>query len=123
VPGFREFWRKAAVALPSNLTIRPSSFIIGDEAPGVPELAAGTSVILASDLGRMAPALEARAEKPVSRERPGVRMDERFDWSCQAYAVNYERHSCALAASPDGRERGCRACWTMPHLRINYTLH
>lgn len=54
--------------------------------------------------------------------------DERFEWSCQTYAIDIHAkgadlsHSCEDAAAPDGKI-GCRMCWTHPQLRVNYTTH
>lgn len=103
-----------------NLVVRPSALRVNDDAPmAIAGTAAGTTAILKSDQREMQPDLQRAAEKPVSA---GGEVDRRFEWSCQAYAVKSEKHSCAVAASPSGR-KGCRVCWTDPSIRINYTLH
>jgi hypothetical protein len=59
------------------------------------------------------------------RKRDAADFDERFDWTCQTYATHGSEDlapSCHDAAGPDGQQ-GCRACWTRPDLRINYTTH
>jgi hypothetical protein len=68
---------------------------------------------------------EVRGKKvPINLPGPQQTWQEgdAYDWDCQTYAVDDEKHTCRHAAAPDGKD-GCRACWQMPDLRINYTLH
>lgn len=42
------------------------------------------------------------------------------DFNCPAYSS--DEHTCESGIGPDGK-RPCRACWTYPHLTINYQPH
>lgn len=52
-----------------------------------------------------------------------------FDVNCPAFDVSDEDgHTCRNGTRPeqaggDGRVKGCRACWRLPALTINYKLH
>jgi len=102
-------WSRIASQLRnSNMVVRPSSYHVDDPAPGA-----------------LAPGWPMGATSVINdHKRHG---DERYDWDCLTYAIKMRgggdlAPSCEDAAAPDGR-RGCRACWTDPHLRINYTTH
>ncbi len=141
----------------SNLVIRPSSFHVNEGPPSREKLGIGwaegsTSYALAQKLwaqessgllqigsrkrvvkvkerdtntGRM-----KTVEKAVSLPSPLAPWAKKlgYDWDCQTYAVDDEKHTCRHALSPeldsDGKNIvGCRACWIRPGQRINYTLH
>lgn len=84
---------------PSNLTVRPSALHFQDEPPVVDGFAAGSTSAY-NDLADIA-------------------IDADFD--CPAYA-GAKAHTCLNGPGPDG-ESACRACWTHPHLSINYAPH
>lgn len=87
---------------PKNLIIRPSSYTINGPAPrDIGPGWAGGSTVFAEDA------------KVGQKD---------FDWDCRAYLTDTQKVTCRDAEAPDG-ERGCRACWKRPDLRINYTLH
>ena len=88
---------------PANLTIRPSALFTNEAPPVVPGMAAGSSVAVA---GRDVKFLE---------DPRGERV-----FNCPAYAQ--DEHSCESGRNPNGK-KGCRACWIMPQLEINYAPH
>lgn len=89
-----------------NLVVRPSSYHINTPAFFQGEIAgaAAGSTVTAKSLIDSAMAAGA------------------FDWNCPAYDSKNEKHSCTSARGPDGAPK-CRACWSMPSLRINYKHH
>lgn len=93
-----------------NLIIRPSAYMV--DRPKGPEFGPGWarwSVVYDS------------TNKPEGG--PFFEGDDApYNWDCQAYAVEDEKHNCRLAKAPDG-EVGCRACWNHPEATINYTKH
>lgn len=103
-------WGVAAVnelnAGDSNLIIRPSSFHVNEEPPR--ELGPGWA--------------KGSTAFHISLKDEGHAAGD-FNWDCQTYAVDDEKHTCRHAMSP-GRQTGCRACWVYGEkLEINYTLH
>lgn len=123
-----------------NMIVRPSSYHVDDPAPGAlaPRWPKGATSVINDHNRGMVPELEQRlASSEAGRIRiretyehnrgEGAGGDERFDWDCQTYAIKMKgggdlAPSCEDATAPDG-QRGCRACWTFPGLRINYTTH
>ena len=141
----------------SNLVIRPSAFHVNEPPPPREKLGIGwaqgsTSYALGQKLwaqdtsglvqigarrrtgnvkelnpktGRMR-TVEKAVTLPAPREPWARKLG--YDWDCQTYAVDDEKHTCRHALSPeigaDGKNLvGCRACWIRPGERINYTLH
>jgi hypothetical protein len=100
IPSWQKFWAEANV--PSNFTIRPSAYHVGDPAPMVQGLSAGTSVLTEDD--------------------SKVSKGEKFDHQCGVYDLKAGNKTCVEAKDPEGRE-GCRACWMRPDLRVNYVAH
>jgi hypothetical protein len=91
-----------------NFIVRPSAFHFGDRAPD--RVAGSTAVGTTSWL-----------KKELSR----AEADGMFDWNCGAYtpdANGVEPKSCEFAVDPEGKKH-CRACWTHPEMRVNYTSH
>jgi hypothetical protein len=104
-----------------NFIIRPSAYGLNQHAPdlsrrrGAPRpsgWAAGSTVYAPA----VVHAIEDGEIAPM------------YEWNCQAYAVA-DGPSCRGAASPPlegyGNESlvGCRACWAMPDVVVNYTAH
>jgi hypothetical protein len=100
LPKFAAWWKQQSI--PPNFTIRPSAYGLGDYAPEAVNLAGGTSVLVPED---------AAASK-----------GEKYDHQCGVYDLRKGNKTCVDALGPDG-ERGCRACWVRPDLRVNYVAH
>jgi hypothetical protein len=113
------YWDRTQV--PSNFSIRPSAYHVGDPAPAPlhPDQPAsagnskGTSVLFPAQ------------SKAVDGNY--------YDHQCQVYALEKGNKRCSSADSPspaldngkyksDG-EPGCRACWVRPDLAVNYVIH
>lgn len=109
---FNKFWRNANI--PSNFVIRPSAYSVGDPAPYIkhesPTGSKGTSVLFEDD----------------ARERMTGKSEfgdgTKFHWQCGVYALEKGNKTCMSAQAPDGKV-GCRACWKMPKMAINYVVH
>lgn len=89
-----------------NLVIRPSAYHINEAPPRNlgPGWAQGSTAF------------------HVSLKDEGAARGE-YNWDCQTYAVDDEKHTCRHAVAPDGQV-GCRACWLYgDELEVNYTLH
>lgn len=87
-----------------NLVIRPSVYHINMPAPPrTPGCAAGSTVTAAGQI-------EANQEQGA------------FEWNCPAYNSANAKHSCSASVAPD-KTVGCRACWVLPDMTINYKLH
>lgn len=101
---FQKFWRDAAAEhrIPPNFVIRPSAYHLGDPAPEVFALSGGTSVLTPSDAA--------------------VSKGTKFDHQCGVYDLARGNKTCVDAIGPDN-QKGCRACWVRPDLRINYVAH
>jgi hypothetical protein len=119
-----------AESVPPNFIIRPSAYAIDEAGPVMgPGWAATTTVLrLTGPSGNrgMMPQLEqyVAALEPGTTPRAGT--DDRYDWDCRAYAADSTKRTCRNAVAPPGSvdgDQGCRACWRLPNLRINYTLH
>jgi hypothetical protein len=105
-----------SIEVPTNFTIRPSAYHVGDPAPpplhptegAGPGNSKGTSVLFPSQ----------------SEAVNGVY----YDHQCQVYALEKGNKTCREAESPskanggDGKA-GCRACWIRPDLAVNYVIH
>jgi hypothetical protein len=95
---------------PPNLIIRPSGYHFDDPAPSVPHMAAGSTSLFAKD--HNTPPHDGKKAK----------------WDCRAYYVGLDAngkeidHSCTEAARPGGGE-GCRMCWLLPKMTVQYTAH
>jgi hypothetical protein len=100
VPKFAQWW--LGQSIPPNFVIRPSAYGIGDYAPAAEPMAKGTSVLVPDD----------------AKESRGVK----YDHQCGVYDLKKGNKTCVDALGPDG-ERGCRACWVRPDLRVNYVAH
>jgi hypothetical protein len=86
-----------------NLIIRPSAYHINTPAlPGGAGYAAGSTVTAKGHIAQ-------------------AKADGAFEWNCPAYD-GAKDHSCTAAKAPNN-EPGCRACWTLPNMTINYKLH
>ena len=115
-------------AEPRNLIIRPSAYEVGDAGPVLGDgWAAATTVIRVGDNAGMAPELEQHVAG-IEHGTPRAGTDPRYDWDCRAYATNDTKATCRKAAAPPGMGdpntgKGCRACWVLPELRVNYSLH
>lgn len=97
----RAFWADLGG---NNLVIRPSVYHINMPAPpALPGYAAGSTVTAAGQIS--------------ANEQAGA-----FEWNCPAYNSANAKHSCTASVSPSG-EKGCRACWVLPEMTINYKLH
>lgn len=141
----------------SNLVIRPSAYHVNEPPPSLDKLGPGwaagsTSYALGQKLwaqdnsGLVQIGSRKRVVKVKQRDPSTGRMKTvqknvslpnplepwakklGYDWDCQTYAVDDEKHTCRHAMSPEldsqGRNLvGCRACWIRPSARINYTLH
>jgi len=87
----------------NNLVIRPSAYHINTAAlPSGPGYAAGSTVTAKGHIEQ-------------------AKADGAFEWNCPAYD-GAQDHSCTAAKAPGGKP-GCRACWTLPDMTINYKLH
>lgn len=114
----------------NNLIIRPSAYEINAAGPCRlgPGWAAPTTVIAAEGNLGMTPELEEYVYSKAQRVDPVMTgPDPRYDWNCQAYAVDDKGHTCRKAVAPPGYGgpdgKGCRACWIAPDASVNYTLH
>jgi hypothetical protein len=114
VPLWVDFWDRTKV--PTNFSIRPSSYHVGDPAPpplhptqdARPGNSKGTSVLFPDQ----SVAVEGRY----------------YDHQCQVYALEKGNKTCAQAMSPTvalggDYKPGCRACWVHPELAVNYVIH
>lgn len=115
---------------PRNFIIRPSAYEVNEAGPVDlgPGWAAATTVISPKQNLGMAPELEEYVFGVSDRVQPTMTgPDPRYDWNCQAYAVDDKNHTCRKAVAPPGYGgpdgKGCRACWLVPSERVNYTLH
>lgn len=110
---FAEHWKR--IDIPTNFIIRASGYHIGDKAP--PKVnkrnAEGTSV-----LGKAEVEQRLQPTKNYANKLDGVKADHQ----CGVYALGSGAKTCTLAQGPNNTA-GCRACWTHPHLRINYAAH
>lgn len=130
VPGGSE-WINEINNPPRNFIIRPSAYEVNEAGPVNlgPGWAAPTTVIKAENNLGMAPALEEYVYSKAQRVAPATTgPDPRYDWNCQAYAVDDKKHTCRKAVAPEGfgaeqTSKGCRACWLLPDVTVNYTLH
>lgn len=104
LPDWANYWTEQwkAGLIPSNFSIRPSGYHVGDPAPMLSGLAAGTSVLTPKD-------------SAVSR-------GEKFDHQCGVYDLKEGNKTCVEALDPTGKP-GCRACWVNPEKRVNYVAH
>lgn len=129
-PGWMDIWRELIrqVGIPhGNFAIRPSAYHTGDPAPGPNDYpwpgdyvfpTSGTTSIYGFDDANQE---LAPVEERIARGEPPS-VDPRYDWPCQTYRLVSDEHNCLDAIAPDG-QRGCRACWLRPELRVNYTTH
>lgn len=112
-----------------NLIIRPSAYEVGDAGPVLGAgWASATTVIRVKDNAGMAPELEQHVASIESKTEPRAGTDDRYDWDCRAYATDDKKATCRKAVAPPGMGdpktgKGCRACWLLPQLRVNYSLH
>lgn len=99
-----EFWPQAKRdgLIPSNFSIRPSAYHVGDRAPMVEGLAAGSSVL----------------DEDTSIATKG----DYYDHQCGVYDLKKGNKRCDEALDPDG-DPGCRACWVHAGKRVNYVIH
>lgn len=88
-----------------NLVIRPSAYHVNEHPPRNlgPGWAAGSTAF----------ALDQKPQGAAAGD---------FQWDCQTYAVDDQKHTCRHAEGFDGAP-GCRACWRAPQAEVNYTLH
>jgi hypothetical protein len=116
---------------PSNLVIRPSAFYVNGHAPRKlgPGWASGSTVVDIKVDGGPPPDWKAHVERVEGHTMPvsGNGPDERFQWSCRAYSSGSTK-TCRSAAAPPGMGdpdtgRGCRVCWIMPDVEVNYHPH
>lgn len=110
---FAEHWKR--IDIPTNFTIRASGYHVGDPAPAKvhPKNAEGTSVLSGEETEQ-----RLRPTKGYANRMDGVKADHQ----CGVYSLGAGAKTCALAQGPNNSD-GCRACWTHPHLRINYAIH
>jgi|694.fasta_scaffold91376_2 hypothetical protein len=100
-----------------NFAIRPSGYELNQHAPS----------LRTGPTSGWAAASTVYADEPAKAVLEG-RAPKRFDWNCQAYAVE-QGPTCRGALSPPlpGYEGasliGCRACWMLHDSVINYTAH
>lgn len=117
----------------NNLVIRPSAYYVDGHAPRQlgAGWAAGTTVVDIRHDGGPLPAwrefVEAkeRTRMPVAATADG--HDHRYQWSCRAYSSG-SKNQCRSAVAPPGfgdptTGRGCRVCWLMPEVEVNYHPH
>lgn len=115
---------------PRNLVIRPSAFEVGEAGPVLKRgWAAATTVLRVADNAGMRPDWEQHvASREARNDAPRAGTDPRYDWDCRAYATDDKKATCRKAVAPPGMGdpktgKGCRACWMLPQLRVNYSLH
>ena len=138
---------------PRNLTMRPSSYHVGQLAPNpnAPPFyrpgarhenpwSAGAVVLSSFDRKArnaatsnrgMIDSYERRVERIEGQKlvrspaRESVGPDDRYDWECRAYASSDGTHTCrgAVTHEKEGRETCCRVCWTQRDLVICYKTH
>lgn len=118
-PGWVERWPELVAKLHGpNLIVRPSAYHFDDIAPealseGGPR--GSTSLMESTDASR---------PRGQFRAPPG---QPRYDWACPTYALEEEKHVCSNATAPpgegDAQGKHCRACWTHPEWRVQYTAH
>lgn len=92
-----------------NFVIRPSGYIV--DMPG-PDFEIGPKT------GYASPTTVCRkkfSEGVVKGKNPPI-----YDWRCPAQES--KSRTCASSPNPEGTQ-GCRVCWVMPGLRVNYDLH
>lgn len=124
-----QYW--ATTNIPTNFSIRPSAYHVGDPAPqrlhqdqpAGPGNAKGTSVLYPLQ------SLATGPRRQMNQGVVGLEPERRyFDHQCQVYALEKGNKTCSQALSPspenggDGAP-GCRACWTRPDLAVNYVVH
>lgn len=139
IPTFREFVAEAHAEgrFPQNLTLRPSGYHFGDQAPKLPApWAAGTTSLYALREETKRVTFEERGEgqKPKKVTKLEVVLtappaDGRRDWDCQTYAVVDEKHTCSAALGSNGERpkseggAGCRTCWLYKDVSVQYSAH
>ena len=102
---------------------------VGDAGPVLgPGWASATTVLRVSDNAGMRPELEQHVARHEHDTTARAGTDSRYDWDCRAYATEDKTATCRKAVAPPGMGdpktgKGCRACWLMPELRVNYSLH
>jgi hypothetical protein len=117
---------------PDNLVIRPSAYHFQDASPeSIPNMAAGSTSLYAVETDEKGPVLKkdgSTAKDKKGNVRLRMLKESAYDpnkarWNCRTYAVGAgEAHTCLVAENPMGG-KGCRACWMMPDLTINYSAH
>jgi len=124
--GWAEFWQRRLPLLRSvqagrrpNLMVRASAYNFGDVAPGAlgHGNAAGTTSLYVQN-SKVPAELKNRTDAKVVGLTAG--QEDRCDFNCGVYGA--EEASCTASKAPDG-QRGCRACWVHPELRVQYSAH
>ena len=143
MPNFQKRWAKAYAdgRFPSNLTLRPSGYHFGEQAPRLPApFAAGTTSLYATrqETESVEFVEQGEGKKPKRVTKKLVVLDappadHRRDWDCQTYAVIDEKHTCLAARGsngepargegPGGTGAGCRTCWLYRDISVQYTAH
>lgn len=92
-----------------NFVIRPSGYVLN--LPG-PDFEIGPATGYASPTTVCRPEF---TDAVVAGDEPHI-----FDWRCPAQES--KEGTCASSPNPEGTQ-GCRVCWVMPGVRVNYDLH